>query len=96
MIPQANEWRPVTPGRLFARIRALMLTVDDLHGPIEETLFHRLVCDRCGAVLDATVDPLSRDTAGWMMRGSPADGYEDRCPTCAPDVHGAPSPATRR
>lgn len=89
----ADRWRPVTPGRLYSRIRALMLTVDDRHGPIEEILFHRLCCDGCGATLDAMLpDP---DVAGWMMRGSPLEGYEDRCPACAANVDDAPAPADR-
>jgi hypothetical protein len=69
-----------------------MATLDDRYGPIEETLLQRLCCDSCGKTLDLTSDP---DTRGWLMRGSPALGYQDRCPACAAKAHRAPTPSPR-
>jgi hypothetical protein len=85
-----NDWRPVTPGRLYSRIQVLLLTLDHRYGPIEETLLQRLCCDDCGKTVDLTLD-----VHGWMMRGGPALGYQDRCPACSAKAHRAPAPADR-
>jgi hypothetical protein len=88
-----NDWRPVTPGRLYSRIQALLLTLDNRYGPIEETLLQRLCCDDCGKTCDTTLP--EPEVSGWMMRGSPAFGYKDRCPACSAKLHRAPAPPDR-
>jgi hypothetical protein len=81
---------PLTPELAVKRHGALMDTLDDRHGPIEEVLFQIVRCDGCGATVDLCV--LEPDLRGWMTAGDLTDGFEDWCPACAAKAHDAPAP----
>lgn len=71
---------PLTPELLRHRTVELFKRVSDAHGPVEDTVFERVVCDGCERTVNLLRDgyPLC-----WVTEGDDENGWRDLCPFCA-------------
>ena len=70
----------LTPELLRARTVAIFMRVSAEHGPVEEVIFERVMCDGCGHVVNMLRDGYP---VGWTTEGDLNEGWRDLCGRCS-------------
>jgi hypothetical protein len=70
---------PLTAELLAKRLIVLSYRAEQTAGPVEDVLWHSLICDGCRRVVRTDREPFPRD---WMTSGDVVGGFRDYCPEC--------------